>query len=195
MCHTGREPFEPLVPHAHPPRTDRLAALCARWHTEPLPVPGAPATARALVTDPRVLATFTRYRDEAQALELSPDEAARCDHSANARFGCAEPGAALAALADQFDAAVAGRADPAVLKRGWFVVEALRADAETEAAQYAQRLAGPRADPDARAEWEAQREEHARDAARLRAALGLVGALATELAVALPLAGGTRPRR
>jgi hypothetical protein len=183
------------VPVTHTPRSDRLATLRARWHTEPLPAPGSPTTARALVTDPRVLTTFTRYRDEADALELSAEEAERCDHNANARFGCAEPGAVLAALADQFDAALDGRADPVVLKRGWFILDLLRADAETEAGQYAQRLAGESADPELRTEWELRRAEHAADAAQLSAALELVGALATELAVSLPLAEGTRPRR
>lgn len=190
----NRQPSAP-VPFTHTPKPERLAALRARWHSEPLPAPGESITARALVTDPRVLATFTRYRDEADALELRPDEAERCDHSANERFGCAEPGAVLAALVDQFDAALAGRADPVVLKRGWFILEALRTDAETEAGQYAQRLAGESADPELRAEWELRRAEHATDAAQLSAALELVGALATELAVALPLAEGTRPRR
>jgi hypothetical protein len=183
------------VPFAHSPKPDRLAALRARWNTEPLSAPGAPTTARALVSDPRVLATFTRYRDEAEALELTPEEAERYDHSANARFGCAEPGAVLAALAVQFDAALEGRADPAALKRGWFILEVLRADAETEAGQYVQRLATTSAAPDRRTEWEAYRDEYVREEARLSAALELVGALATELGVALPLAGGTRPRR
>lgn len=183
------------MPVAHTTKPDRLAALRARWHSEPLPAPGAPTTARALVTDPRVLATFTRYRDEADALKLSAEEAARCDHSANARFGCAEPGAVLAALAEQFDAALDGGTDPAVLKRGWFILEALKGDAETEAGQYGQRLAGARVDPELRAKWEVCRAEHAADAARLSAALDLVGTLATELAVALPFAGDTRPRR
>jgi hypothetical protein len=183
------------VPFAHPSRSDRLAALRARWHTEPLPAPGAPSTAREVVTDPHVLGTFTRYRDEAESLELSAEEATRCDHNSNARFGCPEPGAVLAALAEQFDAALAGRTDPTILKRGWFIVEALRTDAETESGQYAQRLATTDAALDTRAEWEAHRAEYAWEAARLSAALELVGALATELAVALPLAEGTRPRR
>lgn len=183
------------MPVAFAPKPERLAALCARWNAEPLPAPGAPGTARALVSDPRLLATFTRYRDESAALELTTEQAERCDHSSNARFGCPEPGAVLAALAEQFDAALAGRADPAVLKHGWFILDALRVDAETEACQYAQRLAGASAAPDSRAEWERYRAGHATDAARLRAALDVVGALATELGVALPLADGTRPRR
>lgn len=177
------------MPVAHTPKPARLAALRARWHTEPLPVPSAPSTARALVSDPHLLATFTRYRDEADALELSAAEAARCDHSANARFGCAEPGAVLADLAEQFDAALAGRAELAVLKRGWFVLDLLRADAETEAVHYAQRLARSGGNSELRAEWDAHRAEYVADVHRLSAAL------ATELGLALPLAGGTRPRR
>jgi len=88
-------------------------------------------------------------------LDLTPEQAEACDHSANERFGCAVP---------------------AVLKRGWFVLDTLLRDAETEAVHYAQRLAGSSGDLDSRAEWEEHRVEYA---ARLSAALGLVGALAT----------------
>lgn len=35
------------MPFSHTLKTARLTALRARWHTEPLPAPDAPATARA----------------------------------------------------------------------------------------------------------------------------------------------------
>jgi hypothetical protein len=186
------------------PRTARLQAIRDRWFTEPLKTqfpPLAdealgppPATCNELVQHVRLTSAFSSLAESHDTAGVSRDEAVAHDRAVNFQhFGVEEPKAVMQELSRQFDRGPAGQVDPETIKKGFVVLDTIRADsaelaAPTPPAGQASGDQGSAVKPEAAL----VRTAHLADAEAAAQAQGLVAELAAELGISLPVSQGVK---
>ena len=168
------------------PRAARLQALRDRWFTEALGIQfpdiglPAPTTCDELVRGERIASAFSVLADAPEAAGMTQDAALAADRDANSsRFGIEDPRALLAELSRQIDKAPSELVDPETFKNASVLLRELKADSEA--------LAGS-PDPDVAA-------NHLAEATAIGKAATVVGDLASELGISLPVNREARRKR
>ena len=186
------------------PRTARLQVIRDRWFTEPLKTqfpPLAdealgppPATCSELVQHVRLTSAFSSLAASHETAGLSSDEAVAHDRTINAQhFGVEDPKVVMQELSRQFDRALTGQVDPDTIKKGFVVLDTIRADsAELGATPPPVRHAPGDQGGAVKPEEALARTAHLADAEAAAQAQALVGELAAELGISLPVSQGVK---
>ncbi len=177
------------------PRTARLQAIRDKWVSDPLkaqfPVladdPSThqpPTNCRDLVLGSRVSSAFSMLQKNPDVAGMSLDEAIAHDRSVNLqRFSIEDPASLLRDLSHQFDLAPNGQVQPERLKKGYVLLDELRASSLELVDQFRDQSTAKADDPMKRL----MRESYLADAEALGQAQGMVHALAGELGISLPM--------
>ena len=177
------------------PRAARLQAIKNRWFSDPLSTDLPPLSDETIQVQPkncdefvrstRLAAAFSALHEAPEAVGMTPEQALVHDRQVNAqRFGVEDPRSLLEELSRQFDSAPTGRVNPEILKKGYVLLDKVRASSLHLAAQCTDQS-------------EATGFLHASylaDAQALSQAQGLIVQLTSELGISLPLRRGGRQR-
>lgn len=166
------------------PRTARLQAIRDRWFGEPLGIDFppltesdiAPTTADQFVRSNRMSAAFSSLHEAPETAGMTREQALAHDRQLNSeRFGVESPKDVMAQLSLQFDRAPSGQVDPEPIKKGFVVLNTVRADSVELAAEES---------------LTAAQASHLADAQAITRAQSMVSELAAELGISLPVGQG-----